>query len=284
MSSELASSLPQHPEHDRLLAALNNGEFAFLDLGCGAGDSVFCCERQFCLGPGIGFDIAPHKIEAAIAKGIPAILADLTVNSFAENLVSFCTMMDFLEHLRSEAAAVEVLEKASLVARDFLFIRHPSFEEGEYLESLGLRLDWSNWSGHRNMMRLADFQRVFAQLGWQDYAILPRKQILSSKDPAIVPFDAPIDTVRYRESLGPKEIVTFNRPIWTQFDIYVRLSPNLPDSDWLRILETSHAESILARTEETLSTPPHRTTRERVTGYAAQGLQKLRHLGASRIP
>ncbi|WP_425395403.1 class I SAM-dependent methyltransferase [Aeoliella sp.] len=235
----------QHPNHQQLLKSLKSGEYSFIDLGCGTGESIAHCENQFKRGKGIGFDISPSKIAGAIDNGYPAIFADVTKTDFDDDLVDFCTMMDFLEHLRTEEAAVAILEAAGKVAKDFLFIRHPSFEDRDYLESLELKLDWTDWSGHRNRMLLSDFHRVFASLGWSDYIIIPQKQILSSDHPAIVPVTAATDTVRYNATVhGSKRFLTFNRPLWTQFDIYVRLSPDFLQQDWLNVVSTSDQNSI----------------------------------------
>jgi hypothetical protein len=155
-------------------------------------------------------------------------------------------MCDFLEHLHSKESAIDILERAGSIAKDFLFIRHPSFEDIDYLKAFGLKLDWTHWSGHKNMMLIEDFQQIFRSLGWNTFVVLPQKQILDSSHPAVVPFSAPIDTVRYDENLhGPKELVYFNKPVWTQFDIFVRLNDRMNEERWKRVVHTFHAPTAL---------------------------------------
>jgi SAM-dependent methyltransferase len=144
-------------------------------------------------------------------------------------------MCDFLEHLPDEAAAGRVLKTFARAARHFLFIRHPSFDDVEYLRDLGLKLGWTDWSSHTNMMRTKDFRRLFAELGWGDYVIVPHGEILDSLHPAIVPLSAPINTEEHDDALfGRKPRIEFDPPVYAKFDIFVRLNPGLDDETWSR--------------------------------------------------
>ena len=235
-------------ENNKLLKQVRDGVFQFVDLGCGTGESILYCEKKFSVGPGVGFDISQRKIDGARANNNPVALADVTKLDFPENCVSFTSMMDFLEHLYTLSDAIKILEAVGKLSKDFLFIRHPSFEDTEYLAEYGLRVNWSKWTGHRNMMEIQDFHRVFSNFGWKDYIVIPQKQIISSHHPAIVPLEAPVDTVVYDEKLHrEKPRIYFSRPVYTQFDIFVRLNPEMPDSSWQAAVETSLAEERLAR-------------------------------------
>ena len=144
-------------------------------------------------------------------------------------------MMDFLEHQPDEATAAMLLEKFARTARGWLFIRHPSFEPAdvEYMESLGVKFGWTDWTGHWNMMTVADFERVFASFGWRDYAILPHMAFFDSSHESIVPLSAPTDTERHDEAaFGPKPAVEFARPIFGRFDIFVRLDARMSEQEW----------------------------------------------------
>jgi hypothetical protein len=226
-------------QDEQIIQNLKSRYYAFIDLGCGDGESISYCEGFFGLAPGVGFDISERKIEMARQRGHHVVHANVIQTNFPEQCVSFVTMMDFLEHLYSLDDAKTILQRAGLLARDFIFIRHPSFEDIEYLKRFGLKLDWTDWTGHRNMMTLADFENAFEELGWTQFSIMPRKQIFDSDHPAIVPLDAPTDTVRYDSSVhGAKAIVHFGRPIWTQFDIIVRLPGSaLPHQRWIEVRE-----------------------------------------------
>lgn len=225
---------------DDYLADLERGRFAFIDFGSSSGGSLVYCEEVFGLGEGIGIDKSERKLLEARHAGRLVVKGDLRKIDFPENCVKFCSAMDFLEHLPDQNFAEYVLSVMGKAAADFIFIRHPSFEDIQYLASFGLKLDWTDWKGHTNMMTLAAFEDVFKKFGWSDYRIVPRKRVEDSNHNAIVPITAPTDTVRYNpETCGTKSFVKFERECFEQFDILVKLNPELSDQEWEEIVAHS---------------------------------------------
>lgn len=213
----------------RLLA----GEFAFVDGGCGSGGSIAYCEKVFKKGRGIGFDSSAVKIEKATAAGHDAYQADLTSIDLPHKSVEFVSLLDFLEHLPHVDIARAVVSNMQKVARDFLFIRHPNFDDVDYLKTLGFKLDWTDWHGHRNMMTLGDLSLLIRDLGLPAPTIFGQKPIADSDHPSIVPLSAPRDTVGYDATRHlPKGKVSFDRPVYSQFDVFVQLDPNLTEAQW----------------------------------------------------
>jgi hypothetical protein len=128
-----------------------------------------------------------------------------------------------------------MLEKLARASRDFLFIRHPSFDDMEYLASFGLKFGWTDWESHTNMMKIDDFRRVFESLGWADYVIYPDLPIEDSSHKAVVPATAPRETYEYDEAAhGPKPAVTFDHTLYGKYDIFVRLNPRMDEAAWRR--------------------------------------------------
>ncbi|MEZ4334528.1 MAG: class I SAM-dependent methyltransferase [Myxococcota bacterium] len=217
---------------------LRSGAFAFVDAGCSSGGSLDYCARTFGQGRGVGFDRSPAKVASARAAGHEAYEADLGKIELPAKSVLFVSLLDFLEHLPDLETTRVILERLARVARDFLFIRHPSFEDIAYLRSLGLKLDWTDWHGHRNMMRLRDFESLCREFGWPAPTILAQKPILDSDHPSILPLSAPPDSVGYDASKhGPKPKLRFERPVYTQFDIFIGINPALTPAQWFRITE-----------------------------------------------
>lgn len=215
---------------------------AFIDLGSGTGGSIDHCMRRFGRSPGRGFELDHEQVTEARRAGFDVVEADVRLVHVPERSVEFVSAMDFLEHLPDADTAASVLKKFARVARDFIFIRHPSFEETEYLTSLGLKLCWSDWNEHPNMMRIEDFVTLFERFEWTEYAIFPRNLITDSMDDQVVPISAPTDTRVYDPSvLAPKPRVRFERPIFGQYDIFVRLNEGLDDADWERFLWADNA-------------------------------------------
>lgn len=233
------------------IAALSAGDFDFIDLGCGNGGSTGHCIRRFASihatgtepdAPGthlrsLGLELNATDAASARDLGYTVVTADVAETTVPDRCVRFVSAMDFLEHLPDADTSCAVLERFAAAANDFVFIRHPSFEDNAYLATLGLKLCWSDWTEHPTMMRLEDYERMFARLGWSDYAIVPRLLLPDSTSDQIVPLSAPTDTMVYDEAAhGPKPHVTFDRPVFTQFDIYIRRDPAMADDVWREIV------------------------------------------------
>ena len=213
-------------EASAVIAALSTRRYAFIDAGCGEGGSIDQLQRRFGRTPGLGLDYHQPSVDAAIAKGLDAMWCNLIEDDLVlpERCVEYAAAMDALEHLPAERDAVTVLVKLAAAAREFLLIRHPSFEDIAYLAERGLKLNWTDWSCHPNPMTLDDFRRVFASLGWHDYTIVPHMAYTDSRHSSMLPLTAPVDTFTYDEAQhGPKPIVDFDRPVYGKFDIFVRL-------------------------------------------------------------
>ena len=219
------------------LEGLVAGRYAFIDLGSGAGGSIDHCLRRFGRGPGLGFELDANDAAAARSAGYDVVAGDVRTMHVPARSVAFVAAMDFLEHLPDEAAAASVLHRFAPAAREFLFIRHPSFEETEYLASLGLKLCWSDWSEHPNMMRVEALVGLLRDLPATEIAIFPRGLLTDPTNDQIVPLSAPTDTQVYDPSLhARKPCMRFDRPIFAQYDIFVRLRDGPGDAEWKRVL------------------------------------------------
>jgi hypothetical protein len=220
-----------------VITDLSTRRYAFIDAGCGEGESTSHLLRRFGRAPGLGLDYHRESVDAASANGFDARHCNLLHTDLVlpEGCVEYAAAMDVLEHLPAERDAVTVLVKLAAAARDFVLIRHPSFEDVEYLAQFGLRLNWTDWNAHTNRMKLDDFLRIFATLGWRDYSILPHMIYTDSSHASVLPLTAPPDTVKYDASRhGPKPVVEFDRPVYGKFDIFVRLR-EIDPTLWQRI-------------------------------------------------
>lgn len=210
---------------DELLGQVARWEFGFLDFGSSHGGSLKYCEEHFGKGPGLGIDFDAEKVCRARKAGYNVLQADITELQLPEDCVSFVSMLDFLEHLLSVEMTKKILKVAAAAARDFIFIRHPSFENIEYLKGLGLKLSWTDWHGHKNPLTMKDFADIFQELGLEHYTIQRGELITDSQYRQIVPLSAPTDTIYYdRDEHGDKPRITFQRPIPRHYDITVHLS------------------------------------------------------------
>ena len=225
------------------MEALAAGRYAFIDLGSGTGGSIDHCVRRFGRGPGLGFELDADEAAAARRSGYDVVAADVRTARVPNHSVAFVASMDFLEHLPNEATAASVLARFAPAAREFLFIRHPSFEGTEYLASLGLKLCWSDWSDHLNLMRIEGLVALLHALPMTELAIFPRGLMTDAANDQIVPLSAPTDTRVYDPSRhAGKPCVRFDRPLFAQYDLFVRLRGGLSDAEWERVLWADVAE------------------------------------------
>ena len=213
-------------------------EADFLDLGCSKGGSLRWATNRYG-GTGLGIDIEPRKVAAAREAGRLAFEGDATKLP-AGLSVRFVLMSDFLEHLPSLDVVEQVIGEAARVATDFLLIRHPSFEGRGFLEQIGLRQYWWNWTGHKSHIQVADYCSMFDRLGLQQYTVRYKRRITHSMDESIVPLSAPRDGSAFvRERDGAKPSIPLPAPVWRSQTIVIQLRP-MPASEWSDITSRAH--------------------------------------------
>jgi hypothetical protein len=123
-------------------------------------------------------------------------------------------MCDFLEHLPDYKAVKEVIQIAGESATDFIYIRHPSFEDEAYLRAIGLKQYWQDWSGHPSHLLLADLAEMLTDAGVKSLDIKFVKPIWDSTDSTILPIGAPKNQSHYDDKLhGSKALVKFAKPV-----------------------------------------------------------------------
>jgi hypothetical protein len=210
--------------------------FDFIDLGCSLGGSLSHCARRMNVRRGIGIDNDPLKVAGAREAGHEAVLGDAT-DLRLHSVVSFVSMMDFLEHLPDLETVRAVIAAAAAAATDFLFIRHPSFEEEEATCEMGLRQYWWNWTNHTAHVRCSDYRAIFADLGLHRYTIHHRGEVNDSDDASVHPIDA-IDPAGWFNQGAydaavhpPKPSIRFAAPLRRAQDILVALRP-FSDAEW----------------------------------------------------
>ena len=199
--------------------------YDFIDLGCSNGGSIKHCRARFDAARGIGVDIDPRKVAITREAGFDAIVADARTLD-AERAVSFVTMLDFCEHLPDLGIVEEILAAAARSARDFIYIKHPSFEGQERVEADGLRQYWWNWHGHTAHVRVSDYCSMFDRLGLNTYKIRYVERINDSAHPCIVPTSAPRDlSAEDAAQITDVKFAEFSPPLWRRQDIFVALRP-----------------------------------------------------------
>jgi len=218
-----------------------------LDLGAGTGRWLESEARRLGVGSALGVDINRGKVAQAQAAGRPVFRADFTtLDPQTFPAVKVAVFDNVLEHLPSLDAVATAVGRACEIASHVVYIRHPSFEDVDYLAGLGLKQYWTDWPGvHTAPIRIHDFVSMATQNGVYDFAVRPLKRAYRSDDPTILPATAPPNQTKRKEKRdlyglyeepkhGPKPIVEFDRPVYYAFDIFFFLSSDAPEVRYRR--------------------------------------------------
>lgn len=178
--------------------------YEFADFGCSNGGSIQQAKKLFDARDGIGIDISPVKVARAKERGFNAIVGDLTNLDVPDDSFRFVTMVHFLEHLPSFEHAAKCIYTGVRAANEFVYISQPWFASDRFLEKLGLKQYWSDWSGHTNHMDLADFYLALRCIpkkwSWRIYGRYP---IVDSKHSSIHPLNSPRDQHEFDPEIHP---------------------------------------------------------------------------------
>lgn len=200
------------------------GKFDFIDFGSGTGGSLASAEKRTG-SRGIGVELRESKVRRAREEGKNVVQGDI-FNVAGTDAVEFVTIDNVLEHLPTMRHVEAALQSARNVARDFIYIRHPSFEDECYLNALGLKQFWTDWTDHPAHIQLSEFMRFAHALGASGWLMHPVLGTRTSDDPTILPLEAPSDQQHYdRERHGEKESRPFNRTVYYAWDIVIVLNP-----------------------------------------------------------
>jgi len=241
--------------------------YDFIDLGCSSGGSIAHCAGRFRVERGLGIDIDPKKVHKTLDAGFDAVLGDAR-SLRLDREVSFVSMLDFLEHLPSLEVAEEILASAAGWARDFIYIKHPSFEGEERGPDLDVRQYWWGWHGHPCHLQVADYCGIFDRLGLSTYTIRYLGRVDTSAHPTVVPASAPAEISANRaaeyDDPSPRSL---SPPLWRRQDIFIALRPYDPE-EWKEVVRPTRQDVKLMRESgqigDDLGRYPHLAPRRRV--------------------
>jgi hypothetical protein len=213
-----------------------HGEYDFIDVSYVHAHSADFCEKVFG-GRGLSISNNPDIVEAIRASGGEATFGSLSEIDFPDESVRYVALIDTLNLMPDVGAMKSALASAARWARDFVFVRMPSYEDEEYLRALGLKFFWHDWTLYTMHPRLDQIAAILQSLGLEQYHISHREPAVSSEAPQILPVGAPSDQGFYDPALhGPKPSVTFPRPLYGQIDVFIALR-RFETAEWHDIIK-----------------------------------------------
>lgn len=174
---------------------------------------------------GIGLDSNEKKVRTARARGFEVVQENALDLHGYPNSVSFVVMNHFLERLPGFREAKQCINAASVVARDFIFIKQPWFDSDGDLYRHGLKLYWSHWRGHPNHMTALELHDVVAQIAdVKRLIICGRNQISGSAHNAVHPIASPRDQHAWEAEIHPpKSTLEFDLPVFTETVCFIQI-------------------------------------------------------------
>lgn len=202
--------------------------YSFLDYGCSDGRSIELGIRRLGGERGLGVDINPEKVTQARERGYDAIELDATRMPRCRGTVDFAILSHFLEHLAGIRDASRCIRHAIGVSTRYVYIQQPWFDSDPYLFRKGLKLYWSDWSGHTNRMTALEFHIVLWPLLQQGrivrYCIYGRDRIESSGSVDVHTLASPCDSSVWSPDVHPaKPSIVFDEPVFRETIVIVAL-------------------------------------------------------------
>ncbi len=113
----------------------------------------------------------------------------------------FATLINVLPGAMSYAAAFNLLRKACIISRDFVYAAQPNFDCNPYLLRLGLKTYYADATATRFQGTTADYYRMARTLMEQeliaDFSIVEAGRIRDASDEVVHPLQSPADSGPY---------------------------------------------------------------------------------------
>jgi len=195
--------------------------YKFLDVGCKIGGSFDIAKKfGYKKEEGLGIDINESHINKLKKLGYNVMVGDVTKIPFDDNSFELVIFSHVLEHLPNEKLGKKALDECLRVSNKYVFLALPFFDEDEYLNSLGFKTFYSDWSVHTNMITLKKIQNDY--LKNYNYDLTMKIKIDDSFASEIIPINSPRDTIQYDEKLyGKKNYIKFTKEIWREYTILI---------------------------------------------------------------
>ena len=197
-------------------------KYKFLDVGCKIGGSFDISKKfGFKKEEGLGIDINEEHVKKFINSGYNGMIADASQLPFEDNSFELVIFSHVIEHLPDEEIGKKALQECLRVSSKHVFLSLPFFDEDKYLNSLGFKTYYSDWTGHKNMVHLNTILKDYLK-GYR-YDLEMKKHITDSSFSEILPLSAPKDSHDYNEKLhGIKNKVVFKNKIWREYTILIK--------------------------------------------------------------
>ena len=202
-----------------------------LDIGCGDGRSTLAIASRLGLsGDVVGIDRHSARLPTESSNNVSFAAYD-AMDLPNKKLAQIATLLNVLPGLQSAAHVQAMLRKATILARDFVYVAQPQFDCGAYLIRRGFKTYYSDHAANRYQGTSNDYFRMARALIEDgliaDFALLESDRIRDSSDPVIhalqsAPENGPYDDTMHRyKDAG----VNFSEPLYRRLHIVLCRKP-----------------------------------------------------------
>lgn len=199
-------------------------EVEFIDVGCGDGRSTIAVRKKLKVtGAALGIDRSGRRLPSSHGDLIFNEADLLTLPN--KKQYRFATLINVLPGAAGYAAAFDLLRKATIISRDFVYVSQPNFDCNSYLLRLGLKTYYSDASANRFQATSADYHRMARTLQEQglvqDFCIVESGRIRDASDETIHPVQTPPDSGPYDAAVHryKADDIVFPDPIYRRLQI-----------------------------------------------------------------
>lgn len=203
-----------------------------LDIGCGDGRSTVALANRLGLANGV---VGIDKIAARLPTELEAPNVTFATYDALElpnkKLAQIATLLNVLPGLPDVRAVATMLRKATIVARDFVYVSQPQFDYSSYLLRRGFKTYYADQTRHHYQGTSYDYLRLANALLEEgliaDFALMESERIRDSSDPVIHSVQSPPDSGPYDEATHRYKTpgVSFSEPVYARFNMVLCRKP-----------------------------------------------------------
>jgi len=200
-------------------------KYDFVDFGSGGGDFMDIA-KSFGGRRGLGIENDPIRVRGINGRGKDCAYGDArSLGWLPEKCVRFVTVNHLLEHMRTLHDAWKVVRNAVRLAREFVYIGGPNFDDCPRLAREGFKFYWADWpDSHPLHLTTGQLAWILSSERVRKYMVWRTAPVGSSAHPDVHPLESPRHSGHYDAAKHPpKRTVEFSPPVWTQFVCFVSL-------------------------------------------------------------
>lgn len=154
-SAQTGQTTEDMPEGRAFTGKVDFSRFDALDIGADV-NSMQWIRRYLGVRQPIGLNIEATRLNNMAGAGEACVR--MNALEVPDTLsFDFVSMSHFIEHLQSRDQVIQMLDKATRLARRAIWVSGPYFEADAYIREYGVKFVWGDWEDHSSRYSLGTF-------------------------------------------------------------------------------------------------------------------------------